>query len=128
MQRLKAAVQLAELLNQLVEMLWIAGSLLTGHGVLHLVLADQHVGRFAEGLEQFFAHRSRQIHVELLLQVGDARIALAHHLAAAGLLQPGDQAQLGGFPGSIHTHQADAVARLHLPGDIPQHLASGIKL
>jgi len=35
-----------------------------------------------------------------------AESPLAHHLAAfAGLLQPGDQAQPGGFPLHFHTHQ-----------------------
>jgi len=53
-----------------------------------LVLADQQRRRpFAEGLEQFFAHRSRQIPRRTLLQVGDcAESPWRIHLAAAGLL------------------------------------------
>jgi len=109
MQRLQAAVQLAELLNQLVEMLWIAGSLLTGPGVLHLVLAESARRPLAEGLDTVLRATVRvRSTSNSLLQVAMRGVRPGAPTGRCwASLQPGDQAQLGGFPGSIHTHQAD---------------------
>ena len=109
-------------------MVRVAGGLLAGHLVLQLVLANQHFSCFAECLEQLLSHRAGWIDVEFLLQVGNAGFALLHHQATAGLFQPGNDLHLGGLASSVDAHQANAVSRPHLPGDIPQHLASGINL
>jgi len=127
-QGLKALVQPAQLVDQLLEVIGVAGGLLAGHGVFHLALAVEHRSGFSEGLEQLLAHAAGQINIKFLLEVNDAGIPLLHHLAAAGLLHPGDDPHLGGFTGAVHAHQADAIPRLHLPGDIPQHLTGGIDL
>jgi hypothetical protein len=73
MQALEALVQPAQLVDQLFEVVGIAGGLLAGHLVLHRVFAVEHHRRLAEGLEQLLAHGARRVHVEFLLQVGDAR-------------------------------------------------------
>jgi hypothetical protein len=106
----------------------IGAGLLACHFMLNPVLADEHFGGFPEGLEELFPHGADGIHVEFLLEVDDAGIPLAHHLATAGFLKPGDQPQLGGFSGAIHPHQTDPVAGLHFPGDVAQHFAGGVKL
>ena len=127
-QALEARLQAAQLVDQLIEVVGILGGLLRGHGLLHLPLAVEHLSRLTEGLEQLLAHRVPEVDVELLLQVDDARIPLLHHLTAARFLQAGDDPHLGGFAGPVHAHQADAIARLHLPGDIPEHLTGGVDL
>ena len=127
-QGLEAALQPAQLLDQVVEVIGIGGGALPGHLLLHDPLAAEHLGRLTEGLEQFLADRAGRIHVEFLLQIGNARIALAHDLAAAWLLHSGDDPQLGGLAGPVHPHQTDPIARLHLPGDVPEHLTGGIDL
>ena len=96
--------------------------------MLHLVLADQHFGRFPERLEQLLPHGAGRIHVELLLQIGDPRFTLFHHQATAGFFQPGDDLHLGRFARPIDAHQANPVAGLDLPGDVTQDLTGGIDL
>ena len=127
-QRLKAAMQATQFVDQLVEMVGVGCSLLAAHGLFHLPLAVEHLGGFAKGLKQLLAHRAAGVDVEFLLEVGNAGLALAHHLAAAGLFHARNDFHLGGFAGAVDPHQANAIARLHLPGDIPQHLAGGINL
>ena len=127
-QGFEALMQPAQLVDQLLQVIRIAGGLLAGHLMLHRMLAVEHHRRLAEGLEQLLTHGALGIDVEFLLHVGDARRALLHHLTAAGLLQAGDDPQLGGFAGAVDAHQPDAIARLHLPGDIAQHLPGGIDL
>ena len=79
-------------------------------------------------MKQFLADAAAGVDIELLLQVGDAGVPLGHHLATAGLLQAGNQTQLGGFAGTVDAHQADAIPWFHLPGDVAQHLTGGIDL
>lgn len=128
MQGFETAVQPTQLVDQPIEVIWIGCGLLAGHGLLHLVLAEQHLSGFAECLEELFPHAALGVNVKFLLQIGDAGLPLLHHQAAAGLLQPGDDLHLGGLAGSVDAHQADPVANLHFPGDIAQDLAGGVDL
>ena len=126
--RFKPALELAEFLDELIQMIRILGCFVGGHRLLHLPLAVQHRGGFPEGLKQLLANAAFGIDVEFLLQKGNPRIALAHHLSAAGLLLSSDQSQLGGFAGTVHAHQADAITGFHFPGDVAQHLPGRIDL
>ena len=89
------ALKLAELLDEFIQMIWIFGSLLRAHGLLHLLLAVQHGCRFTKGLEQLLPNGAIRIDVEFLLQKGDPRFSLSHHLTAAGFFVPGNQPHLG---------------------------------
>ena len=92
MQRLETVLQLTQVLDQCVEVIGVTGGLLTSHLLLDLPLAVQDIGGFAEGLEQFLPDRAVQVHIEFLLQIGDAWIPLANNLPAAGFLLACDQA------------------------------------
>ena len=85
MQPFKAGLQTPQFLNQFLEVVGVFRGSLAGHGELHLPLAVAHLGRFAKGLKQLFAHGAAHIHIKFLLQEDDARVSLADHLAAAGL-------------------------------------------
>ena len=124
----KPALELAEFLDELIQMIRILGCFVGGHRLLHLPLAIQHRGGFSEGLKQLLANAAFGIYVEFLLQKGNPRIALAHHLAAAGLLLSSDQTHLGGLASTVDAHQTNAIARFHLPSDIAQHLPGRIDL
>jgi len=76
--------------------------------------------------EQFFRDTVRVNSTSNACFRGDARIALAHHLAAAGLSNPADQAQLGDFPAPF-TPTKPMRRPASLPGDIPQHSPVGFK-
>ena len=94
-QGLKTAVQTPQFVDQLIQVLRVCCGLLTGHGVFDLVLAYQHLGRFAEGLEQLLAHGAAGVHIKLLLQIGDPGLALLDHQASAGLFQARNDLHLG---------------------------------
>jgi len=113
---------LAELLNQLVRCFWIAGSLLTGHGVLPPG-AGGSARRPASPrpANSSSRNRSRQIHVELLLQVAMRGSPLAHHLAAAWA-PPTRRSKRSwvDFPGLPFTPPSRCgLAGFTFPGDIP---------
>ena len=127
-QGFKSAVQAAQFVDEFIEVLGIGRGFLAAHLVFDPALAGEHLGRFAKGLKQLLAHRAVEVNVELLLQVGDAGVALAHHQAAGGVLHPGDDFHLGGFAGPVDADQANPVSGLYFPGDIPQHLTGGINL
>ena len=128
MQGLEAAMEPAQFVDEPIEVLRVAGGLLAPHLVFHLALAIEHLGGFAEGLEQFLADAAGQVHIEFLLQVGNARLPLLDHQAAGGFLQPSNDPHLGRFAGPIHPHQTNAIAALHFPGDVLEHLAGGVNL
>ena len=109
-------------------MIGIFSSAFRPHGFFHLLLPVHHFGGFAEGLKQFLAHGALQVHVEFLLEVGDAGLTLPNHLAAGGLFVPGDQTHLGGFASAVHPHQADPVSGFHLPGHGPEHFPRRVDL
>ena len=86
MEALKSALQPAEFMDELVEVIGVVCGLLGGHLLFHLALAVEHLGGLAEGLEELLTHRARQIDVKFLLEVDDAGFPLLHHLPTAGLL------------------------------------------
>ena len=127
-QRFKATLQTAQVLDQSIEMVGIGGRLFGAHRLFHRPLLIENEGGFTEGLEQLFANAALGVDVEFLLQVGDARFPLTHHLATGGLLLSSNQPQLGGFASAVDAHEADAITGLHLPGDVTQDLAGGVNL
>ena len=128
MQCFETALQLSQLLDQLVQMIGILRCPFGAHRLFHLLLLVHDLGRFAEGLKQFLAHGALQVHVEFLLEIGDAGLPLPNHLAAGGLFVSGDQTHLGGLAGAVHPHQADPVSGFHLPGHGPEHFPRGVDL
>ena len=85
MQPFKAGLQTSQFLNQFLEVVGVFRGSFAGHRQLHLPLLVAHLGRFAKGLKQLFAHGAAHIHIKFLLQENDARVTLADHLAAARL-------------------------------------------
>ena len=128
MQCFETALQLSQFLDQLVKMVGILRCPFGAHRLFHLLLLVHDLGRFAEGLKQFLAHGALQVHVEFLLEIGDAGVPLPNHLAACGLFVSSDQTHLGGLAGAVHPHQADPVSGFHLPGHGPEHFPCGVDL
>jgi hypothetical protein len=115
-------------MDELIEMGWIVGCFFRTHLLFHFSLAIQNRRRLTKGLKELFADAPLEVDIEFLLEIGDAGRALANHLSAAGFFKASDEPHLRGFAGSIHTNEANAIARLDLPGHIAQHFAGGINL
>ena len=115
-------------MNETIEMIGIRSSLLGAHCFLDCTLFVQHGGGFTEGLEQFLPHAALRIDVKFLLEIRNARSALADHLSTGGFFLACDQAELRRLSRTVDTNETDSIARFHLPGDITEDLTGWIDL
>ena len=63
-----------------------------------------------------------KIPANVLLHVAGGGVLGVGHAALVGGVLPGEELEQGGLPAAVDPYQADAVAFLHLKGDVLQNV------
>ena len=96
----------------------LGGDAGVGEAVFEVVHLGLEVEQRPQGIAGFGEHRTARVQQPVLGQVTDGQGARPDHLAAVGLVEPGEDPQQGGLAGPVRPAQADPIA----VADVPRHV------